>query len=94
MIAKNKRSVDHVVDLSNVFSKLRKFNLKLNPTKYSFRFRSGKFIGFMVSQKGIEVNPDKIMALENMPCPKNIKEVQIAVWDAIEAEIWESLVKE
>ena len=50
--------------------------MKLNPSKCAFRVSSGKFLGFMVSQKGIEANPDKIQAILNMKLPKNIKEVQ------------------
>ena len=50
--------------------------MKLNPSKCVFRVLSGKFLGFMVSQKGIEANPDKIQAILNMKLPKNIKEVQ------------------
>ena len=50
--------------------------MKLNPSKCVFRVLSGKFLGFMVSQKGIEANPDKIQAILNMKLPMNIKEVQ------------------
>ena len=49
--------------------------MKLNPSKCAFGVSLGKFLGFMVSQKGIEVNPDKIQAILNMEPPKNIKEV-------------------
>jgi len=50
--------------------------MKLNPCKCAFRVSSGKFLGFMVSERGIEANPDKIQAILNMEPPKNIKEVQ------------------
>ena len=50
--------------------------MKLNPSKCAFRVSSGKFLGFMVSQRGIEVNEDKIQAILNMEPPKNINEVQ------------------
>ena len=50
--------------------------MKLNPSKYAFGVSSGKFLGFMVSQRGIEANPDKIQAILKMKPPKNIKEVQ------------------
>ena len=50
--------------------------MKLNPSKCAFRVSLGKFLGFMVSQKGIEANPDKIQAILNMKLPMNIKEVQ------------------
>ena len=50
--------------------------MKLNPSKYAFGVSSGKFLGFMVSQRGIKANPDKIQAILDMEPPKNIKEVQ------------------
>ena len=50
--------------------------MKLNPSKYAFGVSLGKFLGFMVSQRGIEANPDKIQAILDMERPKNIKEVQ------------------
>ena len=48
---------------------LRRYNMKLNPSKCAFGVSSGKFLGFMVSQRGIEANPNKIQA-------RNVKEVQ------------------
>ena len=50
--------------------------MKLNSSKCAFRVSSGKFLGFMVSQRGIEANSNKIQAILNMEPPKNIKEVQ------------------
>ena len=50
--------------------------MKLNPNKCAFGVLSGKFLGFMVSHRGIEANPDKIQAVLNMKPPQNIKEVQ------------------
>ena len=50
--------------------------MKLNPSKCAFGVSFGKFLGFMVSQRGIEANPDKIQAILDMERPKNIKEVQ------------------
>ena len=49
--------------------------MKLNPSKCVFGVSSGKFLGFMVSQRGIEVNEDKIQAILNMKPLKNIREV-------------------
>ena len=51
--------------------------MKLNPEKCTFGVTSGKFLGFLITQRGIEVNPEKIEAINNMPSPKNLKEVQI-----------------
>ena len=50
--------------------------MKLNPAKYAFEVKSGKFLGFMVSVRGIEANPEKILALKNMVAPQTMKEVQ------------------
>ena len=50
--------------------------MKLNPDKYAFGVSAGKFLGFIVNNRGIEENPDKIKVVLNMPPPSNIKEVQ------------------
>ena len=50
--------------------------MKLNPSKCVFGVASGKFLGFMVSQRGIGANPEKVQAIINMVLPKTIKEVQ------------------
>ena len=50
--------------------------MKLNPNKCAFGVSSGKFLGFMVSDRGIEANPDKIQAILDMKPPQNVKEVQ------------------
>ena len=50
--------------------------MKLNPSKCAFGVAPGKFLGFMVSQKGIEANPEKVRAILDMMSPKTIKEVQ------------------
>ena len=49
--------------------------MKLNSSKCAFGVTIGKFLGFMVSQRGIEINPDKIQAIMEIAPPKNIKEV-------------------
>jgi hypothetical protein len=59
-----------------MFNSLRKFRWKLNPTKYIFGVPSGKLLGFIISQQGIEANPKKITAITNMEAPATIKDVQ------------------
>ena len=49
--------------------------MKLNPSKCSFGIASGKFLGFMVSQRGIEANPEKVLAILDMTLSKTFKEV-------------------
>jgi hypothetical protein len=76
MLVKSKQEGDHLKDLEETFNTLRKYQMKLNPSKCAFGVSSGKFLGFMVSQRGIEANPDKIKAILEMQPPKNIKETQ------------------
>ena len=66
----------HLDDLQETFDILRRHQMKLNPNKCAFGISSGKFLGFMVSQRGIQANPDKIQVILDMEPPKNIKEVQ------------------
>ena len=58
MVVKSKVVSKHVGDLMNIFEILRKHKLRLNASKCSFGVGSGKFLGYMVTHKGIEVNPD------------------------------------
>ena len=76
MLVKIRREEDHLRDLKETFDTLRSYNMKLNPGKCAFGVTAGKFLGFMVSQRGIEVNPDKIQAIMEMKPPRNVKEVQ------------------
>ena len=76
MLVKSWREEDHLKDLEETFSTLHSYNMKLNSNKCAFGVIAGKFLGFMVSQSGIEANPDKIRAIVEMAPPKNIKEVQ------------------
>ncbi|XP_057452750.1 uncharacterized protein LOC130744596 [Lotus japonicus] len=66
----------HHEDLAEAFAQIRKYNMRLNPEKCSFGILGGKFLGFMVTSRGIEVNPDKCKAIVNMKSPSNIREVQ------------------
>ncbi|RVW31564.1 hypothetical protein CK203_087944 [Vitis vinifera] len=50
--------------------------MKLNPSKCAFGVSAGKFLGFMVSQRGIEVSPDQVKAVMETPPPRNKKELQ------------------
>jgi hypothetical protein len=59
-----------------VFECLRKYKLKMNPMKCALRVSSGKFLGFIVTKCGIEVDPTKIKAIMNMPQPKTIHDLK------------------
>ena len=76
MLVKSLDEERHLEDLQETFKAFRRYKMKLNPSKCAFGVSLGKFLGFMVSQRGIEANPNKIQAILNMEPPKNIKEVQ------------------
>ena len=76
MLVKSLDKGKHLDDLQETFDTLRQYKMKLNLSKCAFEVSFGKFLRFMVSQKGIEANLDKIQAILNMEPPRNIKEVQ------------------
>ncbi|PKA63328.1 RNA-directed DNA polymerase like [Apostasia shenzhenica] len=76
ILVKRKTLTEHLSDLRETLDTLRRYNLKLNPAKCTFGMASGKFLGYLVSARGIEVNPDKISAILNMPSPKTAKDIQ------------------
>ena len=76
MVVKNKMVTEHLEDLGDIFDILRRHKLRLNASKCSFGIGSGKFLGYMVTHRGIEVNPDQIKAINDLKPPQNAKEVQ------------------
>ena len=76
MIAKSKTEEEHLVNLRKLFKRLRKYRLRLNPTKCTFGVKSRKLLDFIVSKKGIEVDPDKVKAILEMPKPYIEKQVR------------------
>lgn len=76
MLVKSKEELAHLDDLKEMFSTLKQYQMKLNPSKCVFGVASGKFLGFMVSQRGIEANPEKVQVIINMASPRTVKEVQ------------------
>ena len=63
MLVKSIWEEDHLDDLKETFDTFCSYNMKLNPSKCAFGVTAGKFLGFMVSQRGIEVNPNKVQAI-------------------------------
>ncbi|XP_017237355.1 uncharacterized protein LOC108210538 [Daucus carota subsp. sativus] len=76
MIVKSMEKEVHLKDLQECFDKLRASNMKLNPSKCTFALGAGKFLGYLVSVRGIEANPEKIKAITDMKPPSNTKEIQ------------------
>ena len=76
MVVKSKLVSEHIEDLTSIFEILREHKLHLNASKCSFGVGSGKFLGYMMTHRGIKVNPDQIKAINNLQPPRNPKEVQ------------------
>ena len=62
-------------DLAELFVTINKYQLKLNPEKCVFGVKVEKFLGFLLTKRGIEANLDKCQAIINMRSPSNVKEV-------------------
>ena len=60
-----------------MFEALRKHRLRLNAEKCAFGVGAGKFLGYLITNRGIEVNPDQIEAVKCLQSPSNLKEVQV-----------------
>ena len=69
MVVKSKMESEHIWDLINIFKILRGHKLRLNASKCSFGVGSGKFLGYMVTHRGIEVNPDQVKVINNLQPP-------------------------
>ena len=76
MLVKSLRENNHLDDLQETFDTLRSYNMKLNPSKCVFGVTARKFMGFIVSQRGIEFNPEKVRAIMELEPPRTVKEVQ------------------
>ena len=76
MIARSQTEEEHLDHLKKLFVRLKEYKLKLNPNKCTFGVRSGKLLGFIVSNKGIKVDPAKVKAIQEMPAPRTEKEVR------------------
>ena len=76
MLVKSTTAELHIAHLVEAFLILREYNMKLNPAKCAFGVSARKFLGFIVDNRGIEANPDKIRAVLDMPSPSSIKKVQ------------------
>ena len=75
IVIKTKEKASLIDDLRETFKNLRRFRMKLNPDKCTFGVPAGKLLGFLISSRGIEVNPGKIRAIESMKLPVRLKDV-------------------
>ncbi|KAM1342966.1 hypothetical protein ACFX2F_007216 [Malus domestica] len=76
MLVKRKHADQHITNLSETFTILKRYRMRLNPNKCAFGVGFNKFLGFMISQRGIEANPEKIKAILDMKEPVTSKDIQ------------------
>jgi hypothetical protein len=76
IIVKTRQDSSLIANLEETFTNLRRFNIRLNPEKCTFGVPRGKLLGYIITKRGIEVNPDKILAIAEINQVKNVKDVQ------------------
>ena len=76
MIVKSRDRANHLAALQRFFERIRQFRLRLNPKKLTFGVTSGKLLGHIVSERGIEVDPKKIRAILDMPALRTKREIR------------------
>ena len=76
MVVTSQERSQHVSNLEELFATIAKYRLKLNPKKCVFGVEAGKFLGFLLTEHGIEANPEKCAAILAMRSPTSVKEVQ------------------
>ena len=76
MIVKSRDRADHLAALQRFFERIKRFRLRLNPKKCTFGVNSGKLLGHIVSERGIEVDHEKIRAILDMPAPRTEREIR------------------
>jgi len=80
MVVTSQQKEQHVADLEELFTTIAKYRLKLNPKKCVFGVKAGMFLGFLLTEHGIEANPEKCAAIIEMRSPISVKEVQQLTW--------------
>ena len=75
MMVKSKQEGRHIEDLQGAFEVLRQHRLRLNAEECVFSVGAGKFLGYLIINRGIEINPDQIDAVKRLNPPSNSKEV-------------------
>ena len=76
MIVKSRDRADHLVALQRFFERIRQLRLRLNPKKCTFGVTFGKLLGHIVSERGIEVDPENIRVILDMPASRTKREIR------------------
>ena len=75
IVVKSRKGSDLLTDLAETFANLRRYDIKLNPSKCMFGVPGGKLLGFLISERGIDANPDKVGAMLRMKCLVRVHDV-------------------
>ena len=75
MVIKSKTADNLITDLEETFAILKRYRWKLNPSKCIFGVPSGILLGYIISARGIEPNPNKVSAITNMKWPTCVKDI-------------------
>jgi len=75
MVVTSQKKEQHVADLEELFPTIAKYRLKLNPEKCVFGVEAGKFLGFLLTERGIEANPEKCATIIAMRSPKEVQQL-------------------
>src|SRR3954465_14316157 len=76
VVVKSDRTDDLIADLTQTFNNLRRYKIKLNPDKCVFGVPAGQLLGFVVSKRGIEANPEKMATIQRLGPPETLNDVQ------------------
>jgi hypothetical protein len=76
IVLKTQQSSSLIVDLEETFTNLRCFNIRLNPEKCTFGVPRGKLLGYIITKRGLEANPDKVSTITEIDQVRNVKDVQ------------------
>ena len=76
MVIKSRQVEEHLANLGEIFSVLREHKICPNASKCSFGIRSDKFLGYIITHRGIEINLDQIKSINSLHPPQNPKEVK------------------
>jgi hypothetical protein len=76
LTARSKKRTQHLDDLRTIFQWCRQYNIRLNPLKCVFCVTAGRLLSFIVSQRGITVDPLKVQAITEIPLPRNLRQLQ------------------
>ena len=76
IVVKSRKGSDLLTDLAETFANLRRYDIKLNPSKCTFGVPGGKLLGFLVSERGIDANPEKVGTILRMKRPVRVYDVQ------------------